>query len=208
LRPAMCGAMPLRVASTRRTACSPSDMIPERTRASETPGYQQRVDAIARLASVRTRSVGLVERVSAVATEWTGHTTAFVWALLLVVGWTLSGPLFRYSDTWQLFINTVTNLVTFLMVFLIQRAQNKNTMALQLKVNELIAAQKGAHNSLIAIEELSEQELQTLHDRFLRLAAVSRGGTPTSVASIGEAALLTEETDPIVVVASATLSTT
>jgi low affinity Fe/Cu permease len=183
-------------------------MIPERTRASETPGYRRRVDAIARLASVRTRSVGVVERVSAVATEWTGHTTAFVWALLLVVGWTVSGPLFRYSDTWQLFINTVTNLVTFLMVFLIQRAQNKNTLALQLKVNELIAAQKGAHNSLIAIEELSEQELQTLHDRFLRLAAVSRGGTPTSVASIGEAALLTEETDPIVVVASATLSTT
>ena len=123
-----------------------------------------------------------------VATEWTGHTSAFAWALVLVVGWTLSGPFFHYSDTWQLVINTVTNLVTFLMVFLIQRAQNKDTMALQLKVNELIAAQKGAHNSLIAIEELSEEELRTLHDRFLRLAAVSHGGTQTSVAVVSREA--------------------
>ena len=148
------------------------------------PGYQSGLDVIARLASARTHTVGVVEHISATATEWTGHTTAFVWALLLVVGWTLSGPLFHYSDTWQLFISTVTNLVTFLMVFLIQRAQNKDTMALQLKVNELIAAQKGAHNSLIAIEELSEGELHALHDRFLRLAAVSSGGGQTSVAAV------------------------
>jgi low affinity Fe/Cu permease len=159
-------------------------MIPERTRASDTPQYRDRVDAIAHLASARHRTVSLVERVSSVATEWTGHTTAFVWALALVVGWTISGPLFRYSDTWQLVINTVTNVVTFLMVFLIQRAQNKDTLALQLKVNELIAAQKGAHNSLIAIERLSEEELRTLQDRFLRLAAVSHGGIPTSVAAV------------------------
>jgi low affinity Fe/Cu permease len=166
------------------TFASSSAMVPERRRASDTPDYRPRIDAIARLASARTRTIGVVERISAAATEWTGHTTAFVWALLLVIGWTISGPLFRYSDTWQLFINTVTNLVTFLMVFLIQRAQNKDTMALQLKVNELIAAQKGAHNSLIAIEELSEEELQGLHDRFLRLAAVSRGGAQTSVAAV------------------------
>lgn len=159
-------------------------MEPERRRASETTGYRPRIDAIARLASARTRTLGLVEWISATATEWTGHTAAFVWALFLVIGWTVSGPLFHYSDTWQLFINTVTNLVTFLMVFLIQRAQNKDTMALQLKVNELIAAQKGAHNSLIAIEELSEAELQALHDRFLKLAAVSRGGGQTSVAAV------------------------
>ena len=159
-------------------------MIPERRRASATPLYQPRVDAIARLANARRRTVGMIERISATATEWTGHTTAFVWALLLVLGWTVSGPLFHYSDTWQLFINTVTNLVTFLMVFLIQRAQNKDTMALQLKVNELIAAQKGAHNSMIAIEELSEDELRVLHDRFLCLAAVSQGQGQTSVAVV------------------------
>ena len=157
---------------------------PERRRASDTARYRPRLDAIARLASARTTTAGIVERISATATEWTGHTTAFMWALVLVIGWTVSGPLFHYSDTWQLFINTITNLVTFLMVFLIQRAQNKDTMALQLKVNELIAAQKGAHNSMIAIEELSEGELRALHDRFLTLAAVSQGGGQTSVAAV------------------------
>src|ERR1700712_2031107 len=110
-------------------------MITERNRASDTAMFRPRLEAIARIASARSRTVGLVERGSAAAKEWTGHTTAFMWAMVLVIGWTISGPLFHYSDTWQLFINTVTNLVTFLMVFLIQRAQNKDTMALQLKVN-------------------------------------------------------------------------
>ena len=105
-----------------------------------------------------------------VVTEWTGRTSAFVWALMLVVVWIVSGPIFRFSDSWQLVINTVTNLVTFLMVFLIQRAQNKDTLALQIKVNELIAAHQGPHNSLIAIEQLSEDELRLLQQRILRLA--------------------------------------
>jgi low affinity Fe/Cu permease len=148
------------------------------------------------LASARHRSVHLVERISAAATEWTGHTSAFVWAVLLVVGWTITGPVFHYSDTWQLFINTVTNLVTFLMVFLIQRAQNKDTLALQLKVNELIAAQKGAHNSLIAIEQLSESELRELHDRFLRLAEIAHGGGAISVARVPATAAETTSTEP------------
>jgi low affinity Fe/Cu permease len=154
-----------------------------RTRASETPPYRPRVEGIARLAGARRRTASAFERVSAAATEWTGRTVAFTWALVLVVGWILSGPLFHYSDTWQLFINTVTNLVTFLMVFLIQRAQNKDTLALQIKVNELIAAQKGAHNALIAVEELSEDDLRIIQDRFRRLAEVSRGHDATSVAA-------------------------
>jgi low affinity Fe/Cu permease len=104
--------------------------------------------------------------------------------LVLVIGWALVGPLFHYSDTWQLFINTVTNLVTFLMVFLIQRSQNKDTLALQLKVNELIAAQKGAHNSLINIEQLSEDELRSLRGRFARLVDAVQGSNATSVAVI------------------------
>ena len=103
---------------------------------------------------------------------------------MLVIGWALVGPLFHYSDTWQLFINTVTNLVTFLMVFLIQRSQNKDTLALQLKVNELIAAQKGAHNSLINIEQLSEDELRSLRGRFARLVDAVQGSNATSVAVI------------------------
>jgi low affinity Fe/Cu permease len=93
-----------------------------------------------------------LERLGTAGTRWTGGNSSFLWALLLVIGSALVGPLFHYSDTWQLFINTVTNLVTFLMVFLIQRSQNKDTLALQLKVNELIAAQRGAHNSMINIE--------------------------------------------------------
>jgi len=161
-------------------------MIPERTRASDTPAYRSPVEAIAQLASGKRRAASVVERLSAMATDWTGRTAAFAWALFLVVAWTLSGPFFHYSDTWQLFINTITNLVTFLMVFLIQRAQNKDTLALQIKVNELIAAQKGAHNSLIAIEQLTEEELRTLQDRFLRLAEMSQGGGATSVARVAE----------------------
>jgi low affinity Fe/Cu permease len=160
-------------------------VIPERTRASDTPPYRTPVEAIAQLASGR-RTASVVERLSAVATDWTGRTAAFAWALFLVLAWMIAGPVFHYSDTWQLFINTITNLVTFLMVFLIQRAQNKDTLALQIKVNELIAAQKGAHNSLIAIEQLTEEELRVLQDRFLRLAEMSKGGGATSVARVGD----------------------
>lgn len=128
------------------------------------------------------RSTGnLVERFSAVAGDWTGRTPAFAAAVLLVIGWAASGPLFRYSDPWQLFINTVTNLVTFLMVFLIQRAQNKDTMALQIKVNELIAAQAGARNALIAVERLSEDDLRALQARFQRLAEVAGGAGPVPI---------------------------
>jgi len=130
----------------------------------------------------------VAQRISAAATEWTGRTSAFTCALALVVGWAIAGPLFRYSDGWQLFINTITNLVTFLMVFLIQRAQNKDTLALQIKLNELIAAQKGAHNGLIAVEQLSEDELRALQERFCKLAEISRGQGPTSVATVPQAA--------------------
>jgi low affinity Fe/Cu permease len=133
----------------------------------------------------RYRAVGLlVERAGTAITRWTGHTSAFLAALLLVVGWAAVGPVLHYSENWQLFINTLTNLVTFLMVFLIQRAQNKDTLALQLKVNELIAAQSGAHNSLINIETLSEDELGALRVRFSRLAGVADGSAVTSVAVV------------------------
>ena len=124
-----------------------------------------------------------MERLGTAATRWAGGNSAFLWALLLVIGWAVVGPLFHYSDTWQLFINTVTNLVTFLMVFLIQRSQNKDTLALQLKVNELIAAQGGAHNSMINIESLSEADLRSLKERFSRLAEGLHGNA-TSVAMV------------------------
>jgi low affinity Fe/Cu permease len=95
-------------------------------------------------------------------------------ALAVVVIWGATGPLFDYSNTWQLVINTGTTIVTFLMVFLIQRAQNKDSLALQLKLDELVAAVEGASNRLISVEDLSEEELQTLHEHYQRLVEMAK----------------------------------
>ena len=92
---------------------------------------------------------------------------------MLVLGWAFAGPVFGFSDTWQLFINSCTTIMTFLMVFLIQRTQNKDSRALQIKLNELIAAQKGASNRLINVEDLSESEVRLLHLHYGRLAQLS-----------------------------------
>jgi low affinity Fe/Cu permease len=110
-----------------------------------------------------------MERFSRAATSWTGSTTAIVCAFGLVLVWVLLGPRFHYSDTWQLVINTTTTIVTFLMVFLIQRAQNKDSKAVALKLNELIAAVEGASNRLIDAESLSEEDLEVLHRHFILL---------------------------------------
>jgi low affinity Fe/Cu permease len=126
------------------------------------------------------QSSGLLERLTTAATNWTGRNSAFACAMALVIGWLVSGPIFHYSDRWELFIDTLTSVVTFVMVFVIQPAQNKDTLALQLKVNELIAAHKHAHNSLIAVERLSEEELHALHDRFVRLSSSAADGTTTA----------------------------
>ena len=99
------------------------------------------------------------EELSAQVASRTGSTTAFAVAVGVVVVWGLTGPLFNYSNTWQLVINTGTTIVTFLMVFLIQRSQNKDSLAMHLKLNELVAAMKGASNRLIDVETLSEREL-------------------------------------------------
>jgi low affinity Fe/Cu permease len=100
----------------------------------------------------------------------TGQPTAFLLAVLVVVVWAISGPLFDYSDTWQLVINTGTTIVTFLMVFLIQNTQNRDTLALQLKVSELALGMKGVSNSVAAIEDLSDDELEALHNECRRRA--------------------------------------
>src|SRR6188474_811085 len=99
-----------------------------------------------------------------------GTPWAFVVAVGIVLTWALSGPLFAFSETWQLVINTGTTIVTFLMVFLIQRSQNKESLAVQVKLNELLAAQRGASNRLINVEDLSEDEIGKLHERFKNLA--------------------------------------
>ncbi len=122
------------------------------------------------------------------ATRWTGSTSAFALAAAIILAWGLSGPMFAYSDTWQLVINTSTTIVTFLMVFLIQRSQNKDSMALHLKLNELVAAMNGASNRLIDVESLTEEELNLLHRHFAKLAAMAKhDATLTQSHSVEEA---------------------
>jgi len=107
-------------------------------------------------------------------TRWTGSTPAFIVGLVMVAIWLLLGRFFNYSDTWQLVINTGTTIVTFLMVFLIQRSQNKDALAIHLKLNELVAAIQGASNRLIEVEALSEDELRTLERYYGQLAELAR----------------------------------
>ena len=111
---------------------------------------------------------------SSTVTRISGKPVAFVTAFLLIVVWAISGPLFDFSDTWQLVINTSTTIVTFLMVFIIQQSQNKDTMALQLKLNELIACKKEASNRLIDIESLTGEELEVLKKFYSKLSALSK----------------------------------
>ncbi len=117
------------------------------------------------------------ERFSRKVTESTGSTPAFMIALGIIVVWGFTGPLFRFSDTWQLVINTGTTIVTFLMVFLIQRAQNKDARAVSLKLNEIVAAIEGASNRLIDVESLSEHELEVLHLHYCTLVAMAKDDT-------------------------------
>jgi low affinity Fe/Cu permease len=137
---------------------------------------------------IRRRSVSWVERMSTTVTRWTGSTSAFALACAVVVGWVVTGPIFGFSDTWQLVINTGTTIVTFLMVFLIQRAQNKDAMAIQLKLNELVAAIDGASNRLIDVEDLSEEELVALHRFYAQLVRMAKkDNTLTASHSVEEA---------------------
>jgi low affinity Fe/Cu permease len=134
------------------------------------------------------RTSNVFERFSRKATQWTGSTPAFMIALSVVVVWAATGPVFRYSDTWQLVINTGTTVVTFLMVFLIQRAQNKDSKAVALKLNEIVAALEGASNRLIDVEDLSERELDVLHAHYQKLVRMSkRDAKLTSSHSVEEA---------------------
>ena len=114
------------------------------------------------------------ERLSHFATVFSGTTMAFLIALSIILVWLLTGPFFGFSNTWQLVINTGTTIITFLMVFLIQRMQNKDSHAIHLKLNELIASLKGPSNRLIDIEELTEDELETLSSYFRRLSVMAK----------------------------------
>lgn len=103
-----------------------------------------------------------------------GSTTTFGLAIGLILLWIITGPLFAFSDTWQLVINTGTTIITFLMVFLIQNTQNRDSEAIQIKLDELIRTQKGAHNALLDLEELSQEQLMTIKDKYEKLAQKAR----------------------------------
>lgn len=115
-------------------------------------------------------------RFSLKAMEWAGGSWAFGIAVAVILIWAATGPLFHYSDTWQLVINTGTTIVTFLMVFLIQRAQNKESKAVQLKLNEIVAAINGASNRLIDVESLSEGEIEILHKHYAEMSRLAEEG--------------------------------
>jgi low affinity Fe/Cu permease len=127
----------------------------------------------------RAHAVRIFERFASAATRFTGSVPAFGIALGLILVWGVTGPLFHFSDTWQLVINTGTTVVTFLMVFLIQQTQNKDGLAIQLKLNELVAALEGASNRLISVEDLTSEDLRILHSHYQRLATRAREAADT-----------------------------
>jgi len=134
------------------------------------------------------RGRGWLERAARAVTSWTGTSQAFGCAVGVIVVWAVLGPVFGFSDTWQLVINTGTTVVTFLMVFLIQRSQNKDSQAIHLKLNEIVAALHGASNRLINVEDLTEQEVQMLHRHYQQLSEIAkRDGSLTESHSIEEA---------------------
>ena len=134
------------------------------------------------------------ERFASKATQVTGSSGAFLIALSTVIVWVITGPLFGYSDTWQLVINTGTTIITFLMVFLIQKSQNKDSLAMQIKLNELLAVNRKASNRLLNVEDLSEDELRALHAFFGRLADKAKTESNLSIShSIEEAEEIHEE---------------
>ena len=129
-----------------------------------------------------------LEHFSHFVTAWSGSSWAFALAVLVILVWIITGPLFNYSDTWQLVINTGTTIITFLMVFLIQRSQNKESLAIHVKLNELLASQQGASNQLINAEDMSEEDIAELHEEFAELSdQLANAADDASSHSIAEA---------------------
>ncbi|MCY1298669.1 Low affinity iron permease [compost metagenome] len=132
--------------------------------------------------SVKEAILHYFDRFAGTATRQAGSPVAFVFAVAVVLVWSVTGPLFDFSETWQLVINTGTTIITFLMVFLIQQSQNKDSVALHLKLNELLASHQEASNHLVSIEDLDEDELRQVAAYYHRLAALAdtEGGVKTS----------------------------
>jgi len=139
------------------------------------PGGAVPVPKLKRL--VRHRVVGGFQQFAGRIVRTSGHPMAFILALGAILVWALTGPLFHFGNTWLLVVNTVANIITFLMIFLIRNAQNRESEAVQLKLDELIRATKAAQNTLLDIEELSEEDLDRIKARFERLARTARAET-------------------------------
>jgi low affinity Fe/Cu permease len=122
----------------------------------------------------KSKKGGFFDRLAKTSAAATGRPATFIIAVLIIVVWAVTGPLFKFNDTWQLVINTSTTIITFLMVFLIQNTQNRDGQALQLKLDELIRATKGAHVAMLDIEELTEADLKKIKDCFTTLAEKGR----------------------------------
>lgn len=120
------------------------------------------------------RKKNFFERFANQATAATGSSAAFITAILVILVWIVSGPIFHYSDTWQLIINTGTTIITFLMVFLIQKSQNKDSKAIHLKLNELLASHEGTSNRMVNIEDLTEAELDQLYKFYIHLSQLAQ----------------------------------
>lgn len=136
-----------------------------------------------------TNKQNLFERFANAATHFTGSSTAFLTAGIIVVIWGVLGPIFGYSETWQLVINTGTTIITFLMVFLIQKTQNKDSKAVHLKLNELLASIPKASNRMVDIEDLSEEELDRLHNFYFKIAELAKNAEQLKKTHTNEAAL-------------------
>ncbi|WID94141.1 low affinity iron permease family protein [Bosea vestrisii] len=139
------------------------------------------------LSGLSTRQ-SLFTRLAQGTARWTGKPATFFVALGIIVAWALSGPLFGFNDTWQLVINTSTTIVTFLMVFIIQNSQNRDTAAMQIKLDELIVRLEGAREELLDLEQLDEDKIERIRKQFEKRAAIARDGTdPGPPPSIGDA---------------------
>jgi low affinity Fe/Cu permease len=120
------------------------------------------------------RPASWYSRAAATTARWTGRPATFALAFFFIVGWLITGPLFHFSDTWQLVVNTATTIITFLMVFLIQSTQNRDTEAIQIKLDELIRATQGARNVLLDLEQLDEGTLDEIRAKYLAIALAAR----------------------------------
>ncbi len=132
-----------------------------------------------------TKPTSFFTRFAKATARKTGQPTAFMMALAVIIIWLITGPMFKFGDTWQLVINTGTTIVTFLMVFLIQNTQNRDSMALQVKLDELIRAMDGAHNALLDLEELDEKELDVIRFNYENLAKQARNDLRKNTSDTG-----------------------